>query len=333
MTKRILSICIPTYNRLPSLISLVTKILKVEDNRFEVVVSDDSVNDATIKALSFIKDDRLIIHHNSKKLGFVNVSFCLTLANGLYSILLLDKDSFNTIYLSELIDLIEKQNLFFGCVKLTCDKVANPIYYSNGEQSLYHMAYLSRHCSGYFYKTSIYRKSKILQKIIQDNDPFPFPFELINAELSVYYGSLEIQIPILQLEKEENSAIIKSGNFLREKIYFMPHNREVQFLRYVTNLSEIGIPNKDKFRTLKRIYYFYLFSVSTGFRVVMKTPSVCQHSDIECRNISFYEMLKHSLHAVNLYLSSTRWIGLRRYIILISCHIRNIVSMINIICK
>lgn len=56
----VLSICIPTYNRADVLLESIRNILSCEDDRFEIIVCDDSPNDVTIKELSKIEEKLLI---------------------------------------------------------------------------------------------------------------------------------------------------------------------------------------------------------------------------------------------------------------------------------
>lgn len=325
----ILSICIPTYNRADVLLKSIRNILSCEDDRFEIIICDDSPNDITIKELSKIEDKRLIIIKNKSTLGFVNVSSCLTNANGLYSLLLLDKDTINIKYLPNLIDILENHDIAQGYIKLTCIHIGEIYMYNCGFDSVLHMAYLSKHCSGYFYKTKLYKCSNTVKTILKEHDCFPFPFELINSELAFLGASIQIELPILVLETPEDSARKPSGNFFNDKIYFMPTNRTLEFNRYCENLSSItNLSKYEKSVILRKIFYRYLFSMTTGLKYNLLNKHLCEHSLIQCHKLSLYELLNQAYDASKTYWSITHWIGIYQLPIYLRCIIRNIFSII-----
>lgn len=326
---RILSICIPTYNRSEVLLRSVQNILKSNDSRFEIIVCDDSNNDLTTKTLQTIKDERLIINKNKNQLRFTNVTYCLTQASGEYCILILDKDSININYLPNFINILENNNIALGYVKLSSKKLGTIQKFSPGYPSILNMAYLSKHCSGYFYKTSLYQQSETVKNIISSNDKFPFPFELINSEISQLGPAITVDLPLLILEKPKDSAKTPSGNFTGKNIYFMPPNRMIEFKRYCSNLQQINKLSKtQKAPILQKFFYQYLFSVTTGLKYTLLDPTICNHSKIPCYKMSIFELFKQSNIASKCYFSSTSWIGYSRYFIYLKCIIRNICSIL-----
>lgn len=66
MEKKVLSICIPTYNRKEVLIDEIKQYLSVQDERFCIKVNDNCSTDGTVAALLQIHDDRLIVSRNEK---------------------------------------------------------------------------------------------------------------------------------------------------------------------------------------------------------------------------------------------------------------------------
>lgn len=330
MTKnRILSICIPTYNRCKVLLNSVSNILNSTDQRFNIIVCDDSNNEETVNSLHNIKDERLIVLKNSHALRFTNVTYCLTKATGDYCLLLLDKDTINIDYLSSFIDILKNNDIALGYIKLSSQRVGVIQKFNQGYPSILNMAYLSKHCSGYFYKSRLYKHSKTVNTIIENNDLFPFPFELVNSELSQAGMSIIIDLPILILETPQDSAKISSGNFIGKDIYFMPSNRKIEFKRYCCNLMKLdGISRFHKGIILQKFFYRYLFSVTTGLKYTLLNPIVCSHSKIPCHKMTVFELIKQLYIASTCYWTSTSWIGIYRIPIYLKCIIRNICSII-----
>jgi glycosyltransferase involved in cell wall biosynthesis len=99
MKKILLSIIIPTKNREEYLLEVVKNILSIEDNRFELVVQDNS--DAPTLQTKFnihglLKDERLRYFYNSGILSFVdNFGKGISKCNGEYITIIGDDDTIN----------------------------------------------------------------------------------------------------------------------------------------------------------------------------------------------------------------------------------------------
>ena len=92
VTKMLMSICIPTYNRAEQVEKCVKECLEIEGDFFEVVVVDDCSSDDTFKRIGMIKDDRLRYIRNNVNMGFSNMARGLKEGKGEYCLFLGDKD-------------------------------------------------------------------------------------------------------------------------------------------------------------------------------------------------------------------------------------------------
>ena len=93
---KLISFCIPTYNRAPQCIRLVKEILKSQNEDIEVVVSDNCSTDETLALLRKIKDKRLFILTSvQNKDSLLNGLNCLSKASGKYIYFTTDKDMVN----------------------------------------------------------------------------------------------------------------------------------------------------------------------------------------------------------------------------------------------
>lgn len=82
-----ISVIMATYNELPEMVSLsIVSILNQSFSDFELLIFDDSTNEATIFAInSFMHDDRVKIYRSEKRIGFVaSLNKGLELARGEY---------------------------------------------------------------------------------------------------------------------------------------------------------------------------------------------------------------------------------------------------------
>ena len=90
----LLSIIIPTKNRQKYAISIINNILTINNENFELIISDNS-DSAKLKEYidSKIKDDRVIYYYNSKPISMIeNFNKSMSYANGKYICYIGDDD-------------------------------------------------------------------------------------------------------------------------------------------------------------------------------------------------------------------------------------------------
>ena len=122
MSDIVLTICIPTYNRVNKLLSLINNLLEYKEYDIEIVVLDNYSNDNTIHELAKIQDKRLVVIKNSHNIGSMpNIIRSLSFGNGDFLLLCLDKDFICTNYLKLFIDKLKKsKQVSIGSVELNC---------------------------------------------------------------------------------------------------------------------------------------------------------------------------------------------------------------------
>ena len=80
------SVCLPTFNGERFVVPALQSILEQTSRGFEVIVSDDCSTDRTREIVETLKDSRLHLYSNHRRLGLVgNWNRCLELASGGYS--------------------------------------------------------------------------------------------------------------------------------------------------------------------------------------------------------------------------------------------------------
>ena len=158
--KPIISFCIPAYNRGRRLFELVNNILCYQGNEIEVIVLDNLSTDDTSSLLGNISDPRFFYKKNETNIGGIKNPYkAMTLANGEFCFLCLDKDFIRYEYIDELIKRISgDKNLVFGYCTLNEQDSSSDITYEKGFESIYNMVYLSAHPTGMFYRTDFYKK-------------------------------------------------------------------------------------------------------------------------------------------------------------------------------
>lgn len=303
----IISFCIPTYNRGSKVFKLVNNILKFQDNNIEVLVLDNCSTDNTEELLSQIKDSRLRFVINEKNVGGIKNPYkSMSMANGDFCFLCLDKDFVNPIYIGELINkLTENKDVIFGHSALNINDVDADVIFEKGFDSIYNMAYLSAHPTGMFYKTSIFNKTQALENIFKSDEIFGFYFELINAEMSLKGKSLVINSPAFLTESREESATTASFTYKDlNDVFFSPGKRFNEFYIYTKHLFSLNISFNEKKIIAKKIFAKSLLSATLGYKGFMKDESICRHYHLKPRNFSLAELVKIYFNFVSSFFKS-----------------------------
>ena len=137
MSKTVLSICIPTYNRGKILVKNLNHLISFNSDKIEIIVSDNCSQDDTEVRIKKIKDARIKYFRNKSNLGFDrNLLECCERANGLYYLFMSDEDILNLETLSWIIKLMEKSNSITQILGSIGDlrKGRRKLYYFYGDQ-------------------------------------------------------------------------------------------------------------------------------------------------------------------------------------------------------
>jgi glycosyltransferase involved in cell wall biosynthesis len=182
-----LSICVPSYNRLPFLKRLGNQLLALNSSQIELVFCDDaSTEEGVITYLSNLKqqDERVQVFFNEVNLGLtLNCYRTLELATGTYVMLLSNEDVLEDDFEERILPLLGTQQYDIIYSVLSFQKATNYQYFArNPVQSVtdhnelrnrYAHFVFRGHISGNFYKKSAL-DFELLRKLA-NSDPHIFP--------------------------------------------------------------------------------------------------------------------------------------------------------------
>ncbi|SHG59959.1 glycosyltransferase family 2 protein [Flavobacterium johnsoniae] len=305
--KTILSICIPTYNRGEKVFELINSILKYKGDEIEVIVVDNLSTDNTNVLLNQITDSRFINIRNKENIGGIkNIFKALTVSNGEYCFLCLDKDRVDYQKIGDLIErLKDNSDILFGYSKLNHFEESSDQVYDKGFPSVYNMAYLSSHPTGMFYKSDVLRSLPILSQIFNENKKFGFYNDLINAEMAVLGRSKIINLPAFYTETKEECGKVTSFTYINEnEVFFFPSKRIEEFLIYSKSLYSLNITKKEKNKVLATIFSRGLIASTLGFRNILKDQSVCNHYLVQSRDVTLIEIIQINFKFLKAFFKS-----------------------------
>ena len=113
---KLISVGIPTYNRIDFLKQAIESVLNQSHKNYEIIISNNNSKDQTKNYLEKFKyDNRFKIFNQTKNIGIVdNWNFCLNKASGFFFIMLSDDDVLEKNALINLSKCIEKESVSFA---------------------------------------------------------------------------------------------------------------------------------------------------------------------------------------------------------------------------
>lgn len=329
MTNKVLSICIPTYNRKDVLLAEVKEYLSLNDSRFSIVVQDNCSTDGTREEVRAIQDGRLVYRRNELNLGpLPNAIKSLSENDSAYLLFTIDKDLVNINELSNFIDYLEHKEPNFGYVDLSNNKSRQIIDISKGMKSLEKTAYLSKHPSGYFWKRDLF-ENEICQSYFQGIDPkFDFPFEIINAHLSVRYGATIVVMPLI-INANMRGLTGKTLSYNESNIYYSCFKRLEAFQLYLSDFLTLDVPLQEKEVFATTLFKRTLGQVTVSLKRILRHKSLCHHYGLTPRIVSTREMFKNMRQTQRLFNRIATPVLGRKVVMRLSirCIFRNVLSV------
>lgn len=292
----ILSICIPTYNKAEVVYRTVQNILCCKIEQIEVVVLDNASTDHTQSLLKNITDSRFKYFQNSTNIGSMpNILKVLTLGEGEFVMLCLDKDEINIDYLPQFTELLNNQkSIIVGKCILDSGRQMQPRIFDSPEESILNIAYTSAHPTGIFYRKSKLNESKIIDELLCGDKLFAFNPDLINAQMASEGKSMIVEMPLIKTEKSESVAKKISDTYSanNENLFFTPEHRIRTFNIYVDHLIKLAnVSSEIKKKVICKLYYVLIIQSTFWYRSLMTDSANCFHYGVSLRTIGLRDLL------------------------------------------
>ena len=163
MNSPLVSICIPTHNRLEFFKQALASAQQQTYNAIEIIVSDNSDDDATQKYIATITDKRIFFYRNLKNTDSCdNLNNAARLAQGKYIKYLLDDDLLKLNCVSKMVEILENYPKV-GVVMAPLDIIDAQ---GNTEQPTFYMFKKMKYLYKYQNKDLFVPKEKILNDFL-----------------------------------------------------------------------------------------------------------------------------------------------------------------------
>lgn len=295
--KVILSICIPTYNNAEDLYTKVCNLLKVISADIQIVISDNHSNDKTFVLFSEIRDKRVkYVRLPENKGSIFNSSFALNLADGIYAMLLMDKDYVKTDYLDSILCVLRNKTKTFDFGYFTLD------IYQTAQKKIkeYHgiinnlktFAYTCNHPSGIFFKTELIKSINPVSRFTSIEEYGPFVTGYVFTESCFVGEGCIINIPFVYTVKPPFNGKKHSETYSTQKnnIYFEPNQRFTQLQKFINHLKTLNITKYVRIRMLKILIRDTFFLCTDTYSSILKMKNICDWYNVPLRNIEIQEI-------------------------------------------
>lgn len=289
----LLSICIPTYNRIEKLKRLINSLLSVDDGRFDIVVSNNSSTDGTTEFLSSLHEDKLLIVEQNAVPSSRNIANALISARGKFALLLLDKDRIDTEYLPGLLDELEHNDSSFGYCSLyegNSAKISEHMPCSLS--SFIKLSYSCNHPSGFFFESERLRMEiNKTEKLIDEQ--FPFVYDIIFAHFASSYSGLIVNIPVIRTETEEEASERASLTYREDNLWFSPQQTIKRYQIFIDDLESLGINESWLLLMRKTLVKRCFIDSMSGYARIMANENICKHYGISPKRLTMRELLNN----------------------------------------
>lgn len=289
MDNIIVSFCIATFQRYEILKELLTEILSVNSDEFEVVVSDNCSTDGSFDKIKKIKDQRLKLFRNEKNLGMLgNFHSVLNHGTGYYLFYINDRDNVDSFKVKKLISIlkqIDKENVAFAkCVEYMNSEKDYQIF-NAGKNALIEFSCEIAHPTGYIFRSDVWNKISKRNKLFTNQAYGDYPYTLVCAIMAKKYNGALIYGDICSVRRERiDFSKIKSGFYEDRKDKRLWYSPEVQWRELIIAykfLKKLLINENIIDELLYKRYTTYLYRVVIQYKDILQHPSNTIHYDLE----------------------------------------------------
>lgn len=291
---KILSICIPTYNRINQLEELVKSLLEVQSDDFEIVITNNCSTDDTLKMLSGIKDKRLVVYTNEKpEPAYYNMVLSIFNASGKYALYCNDRDVIFAERLISFIDFLKNHEYSYLHIA-KC--YGNPSYklseYEKGFDSLIHQSY-SEHPTGMVFNVILLKAHLQKENYLKYVD-YTYTYCFLSRDLSIFEKTAEYDNYLW----DERPSIFKvqsaSGAIYKRQLFF-DTEKIIDYMRSVIeHLVEnpyFSLTSEQQKELILNVFLSFCNKIIAKKRYYADKRE-CAHYRIKPRYVSYCEIKK-----------------------------------------
>ena len=293
----LLSICISSYNKGEKCVDMVSRLLEINDDRFNIVICDDNSDELSVKLLRKINSNRVIVKYNHNNLGACpNWYETINQGNGKYLLHVLDRDYIETGIIKLLVDYLEVNEIGVGYIG------NYPVYRSNsffdkfppGEGTVSRIGGIPVHPTGFLIKKSKWN-SKSFKEFFYNNSkygiyPHSYIIGIVGLKEEVLFVRSIFCRYVYSLEKK--SSFYK--NMAKKNFWWEPKavfdtcvKMTIQICKYFNDSSY-----KNDF--IANVFEYSILRGTVGYRDAMLDKRLMAHYSQKVKNVSIVKVLMYN---------------------------------------
>lgn len=284
MSRPVLSVCIPTYNRGEELAARVRAWLAAADcEDLEIVVSDNASTDGTEKAFAALSDPRLVFCRNERNVGaFENQLTAFAAAHGTWLMQLTDKDEIVPSAFPSARAALRKLRATCGAFRLfrgADDRMDGSAETCAGAAAYARFGIAYAHPSGRFFRSDVLAGGTVLEEFrALDEVTHPYSTDYLTSLCLRDGAYAQVDVPFVRHNLPPYGAGRKSLSYdSRGNYYFTPEFVIREFgvyLRFLRTLSGLGV--LARIRTIAGLVRRSLFPRMTDiYRWALSNDAIC----------------------------------------------------------
>ncbi len=286
--KKVLSICIPTYNRIAELSEIVDALLTIDSNEFEIVITDNMSTDNTKEKMLSYKDSRVRYCCNTEALPpFVNMIHSIFNAQGKYALYCNDRDVVYPEKIPSLIELLRQKDFAFvyTSAKRTQSEM---VVFDSGFESLMNHSCI-HHPTGMIYNRTLIGE-KLKEEVYARYLQYINTYDFLMLDLFLYGKSALVSNKYWGTREVEFIKKNRSGT----QIYFLPDIREKMFYGITDHIfleNDYKFTAEQKKKIIKKVYKEFCF-LFCKYKACMADENETAHYGLEKEHVSTAKMLR-----------------------------------------
>lgn len=284
MSRPVLSVCIPTYNRGVELASRVrTWLAAAGGDEFEIVVSDNASTDGTEAAFAAFSDPRLVYCRNERNVGaFENQLLAFAAAHGTWLMQLTDKDEIVPAALPAALAALRGLQATCGAFRLVRgadETLDGSVELRSGASAYARFGLAYAHPSGCFFRADVLADGTVLDEFrALDGVTRPYSTDYL-ISLCLRGGAYaRIDVPFVRHNLPPYGIGRKSVSYVsRKDYYFTPEFVVREFAEYLRFLhGSIRLSPLARVRAVAGLVRRSLFPRMTEiYRWMLRSDALC----------------------------------------------------------
>lgn len=292
MNNILLSICIPTYNRVNELSELIDSILKIERNDFEVVITDNLSTDKTKEVVLSYQDARVRYCQNDTALpAFLNMIRSIYNAKGKYAFYCNDRDLINTANIGSLMDFLNEGEYSFvqtrNRIKIQ-KKPINASVFKKGFDSFTNHTYQT-HPTGMVFNRQLIAEKNLPEDRYREYLPCVYTVDFLKFDLFKYEQSAKFYKICWLPRDKEYVASTKSGIGVASFTPKVSTAFVSALIKYIFYENPYSLTEQQRKVWLNDIYIYYGYLLR-NYKTAMADKLTVEHYNMSTKFISIREL-------------------------------------------